>query len=245
MKVIPRKNAHHVHVHALPIPYERKEQKKLSKDECLALKLKTDPADANSQDYELTIAYFNNGTPKQWLKFLRDLKKALVGMNVTTGPNKYGMARRLLEGEALAHFNNAATANGNETNANFTLCLQAVTKQVFPQQALLKQKRAIRRYMRKPVDVTIRQHVARIVELVNLLPQFPPFGNNQTMEDDEIVEILEFGVPNSWKKQMLLQGFDPIGKPQTSSLPSVNALKVPRNPETTRNRKPKRRRSEA
>ena len=165
----------------------------MSKDECLTLKLKSDPADANSQDYELTIAYFNNGTPEQWLKFLRDLKKVFTGMNVTTGPNKYNMARRLLEGEALAHFNNAATNHGNKTNTNFVLCLRAVTKQVFPQQALLKQKRAIRRYMQKPMDVTIRQHVARIVELVNLLPQFPPFGNGQTMDNNEIVEILEFG----------------------------------------------------
>ena len=111
----------------------------------------------------------------------------MVGMNITNGPAKYTMARRLMEGEALANFNITATTNGNETNANFELCLKAVTRKVFPQQALLKQKRAIRHHMRKPAGVPIRTHVTRIVELVNLLPSFPPFNANQGMEDRKSV----------------------------------------------------------
>ena len=140
MKVIPRKNVRATIMQVPPIPYKRKEKKKLAQDERLTLKLRTDPANQDSQEYELTVAIFSSGTPEEWLVFLKNLNKTMVGMNITNGPAKYTMARRLMEGEALANFNIAATTNGNETNANFELCLKAVTRKVFPQQALLKQK---------------------------------------------------------------------------------------------------------
>ena len=120
------------------------------------------------------------------------------------------MLRRLLAGDALAAFDTAATANGNETVANFELCLRAVTTHIFPQRALLRQKRYMRVAMRKPRDMSTRAYSARLAEVNGYLAEFPPFEPNQMLGNDEIVHILEFGVPKTWQKNMVLQGFEPM-----------------------------------
>lgn len=193
-----------------PIPLARPASEDLKKNECLTLKLRTDPNDAASQTYELTVKFFRTGTAEEWLIFMRDLKRILVGQNVTTGPPKYAMIRRLILGDTLAVFNKAATEKGNETVANFEACLQEVTTHVFPQRALAHQKRYMRRYMRKPRDMSTREFTARVTELNAYLKEFPPFQEDQHLDDPEIMDILEFGVPNSWQKNMVMQGFDPM-----------------------------------
>lgn len=193
-----------------PIPLARPAIKELKKQEYLTMKLRSDPADANSQTYDLTIQFFRTGAPEEWLLFQRDLNRVLTGQNITTGPQKFTMIRRLITGDTLAVFNNAAQEHGNETNATFLQCLQDVTTHIFPQRALSFQKRYMRRYMRKPKDMTTREFAARISELNQYLKQFPPFEDNQEIDEEEIIDIIEFGIPHSWQKHMVLQGFDPL-----------------------------------
>jgi hypothetical protein len=50
------------------------------------MKLRSDPAIADSQTYDLTLKYFCSGTPGEWLNFYRDLQKILVGQIIVTGP---------------------------------------------------------------------------------------------------------------------------------------------------------------
>ena len=42
------------------------------------------------------------------------------------------------------------------------------------------------------------------------LPNLPPFNPNQSLSNDEIIEILLYGIPKSWQKEMSHQGFDPM-----------------------------------
>jgi hypothetical protein len=44
------------------------------------------------------------------------------------------------------------------------------------------------------------------------LPQLPPFGNNQPLSNDEVLDILLHGTPKSWQVEMDRQGFDPLEK---------------------------------
>ena len=81
-----------------PIPLERPEPKELEKDDYVTLKLKTVPRSSTSAEYSLNMLYFCNGTPEEWLKFLTNLKRVFNGQNLTTGPHKFSMARRLLVG---------------------------------------------------------------------------------------------------------------------------------------------------
>jgi hypothetical protein len=193
------------------IPLERPEVKTFKKTDCLTLKLKSDPTNNDSQTtYELTIKFFNTGTPEEWLIFMRDFQRVLVGQNIVDGPAKYAMIRRLILGDTLAVFNKAATTQGAENNANFEIVMQAVTAHVFPQRALNYQKRYMRRFMRKPKTMSIREFSARVAEMNAYLTEFPPFEADQELSGEEIIDILEFAIPNSWQKNMVLQGFEPL-----------------------------------
>eukprot|EP00957_Ditylum_brightwellii_P028312 2138689-Ditylum_brightwellii.AAC.1 len=52
-------------------------------------KLRTTPADATSPTYKLSIPFFDEGTPKEWIKFWHKLQAVLKGQNVTQGPPSY------------------------------------------------------------------------------------------------------------------------------------------------------------
>ena len=144
---------------------ERPTRETLNKDECLTFKLQSTPGDENSPTYGLTVGYFHTGTPEELLLFIKNLHKILVGTNITTGPEKYTMARRLLQGDALAAFNRAATQNGTKTNEHFKACLLALKTYIFPRKALSNQKRYIQRILRKPCTMTTREFMTRLVEI--------------------------------------------------------------------------------
>jgi hypothetical protein len=119
-------------------------KKTLNKDECLAFKLRSVPTEENSTTYELTVGFFKTGTPEEFLLFLQNLRKVFVGQNVTTGPNRYAIVRRLLQGDALAAFNRAALAHGTETMEHFKSSIEDLKCHVFPRKALANQKRYMR-----------------------------------------------------------------------------------------------------
>jgi hypothetical protein len=119
------------------------------------------------------------------------------------------MARRLLDGDALAAFDRAAAQLEEESAENFQVSLNALAAHIFPQRALRTQKRYMRRFMRKKPDISIRTYVARVNEINAMLDEFPPHFANQALPEDEILDILEFGIPATWQKIMTVQGFDP------------------------------------
>ena len=193
-----------------PIPLERPVKKSLKKDEYLTFKLRSTPSNDNSSVYEITVPFFRSGTPEEFLIFLKNLNKVILGLNITDGPGKYALARRLLDGDILAAFNNAATAEGNETNANFKTCLEKTTTHVFPKRALTIQTRFMRRFLRKPWEMTIKEFAARVVEMNGYMSQFPPFGDDQALPDDELLDLAEFAMPSTWQRTMIVQGFNPM-----------------------------------
>ena len=192
------------------IPLDRPTRANVSKSDSLTFKLRAVPTEADSSTYELTVPYFKTGKPEELLNFIRDLRKIIVGQNVTTGPNQFALARRLLQGDALAAFDRAAEATGAETVVNFKTVLGELIKHVFPKRAISTQKRYMRRFLRKPREWKTREFAARLVEINELLKQFPPFRDDQQLDTDELLEILEFAVPATWQKAMVLQGFDPL-----------------------------------
>ena len=189
-----------------PIPLERVENPPLEKGEYLTYKLRNNPTDDSSPLYELSVPFFGTGTPEQWLKFMENLSRVCAGQNVTNGPGKFAVARRLLKSDALAAFNEAVEGQ-NETLASFDEAIAAVTRYVFPKRAAQLQKRYLRRVVRKPVDMSTKQFAARINELNSYLPKFPPatIGGPPAakLDEDEIVHLMEFGIPRSWQQKMI------------------------------------------
>ena len=66
--------------------------------------------------------------------------------------------------------------------------------------------------MRKPRSMTTREYIARVNQINSYLTSFPPFQRNQALPEDEVLDLLEFGVPSTWQKEFWRQGYDPISK---------------------------------
>ena len=195
-------------VYVPPVPLIPVEKKEIKKGEFLKLDLRSVPTDAESETYSFNFPFFKQGTPAEWIQWRKNYQKVQVGQNLTTGPSKYAMARQLLEGNALRVFNTSATTHGNETNEHFTAVLEDVTVHVFPRRALSKQKRYMRRHLRKPCELNIRQFVSSVQDMNADLVFFPGATPASILPKDELVEIVETLCPNSWQRQLLLQGFD-------------------------------------
>ena len=147
-----------------PIPLERPEQKALHKDECATHKLLVNPDVADSAKHDHTVAFFEHGTPEQWITTMRSLRTTTTGLRASTGPVKHCLVHKTLKGKALSSFNTAAGDN-TETADHFNDALKAVTKSMFPFDAARMQKFWMRRNMRKPRDATVHEHVARTEEI--------------------------------------------------------------------------------
>ena len=80
-----------------------------------------------------------------------------------------------------------------------------------PRKVLAKVKRNLRRDMRKPMDMKVRPYFQALMRInTEELPSLPPFGNDQFLTEDEVLDILLFGTPRSWQQEMDRQGFDPV-----------------------------------
>eukprot|EP00957_Ditylum_brightwellii_P084107 6394058-Ditylum_brightwellii.AAC.1 len=61
-------------------------------------------------------------------------------------------------------------------------------------------------------DYTVKDWVAWIQELNGYLKDFPDHNRNPTqpLDADELMDILEFGFPTSWRREFTVQGLDPV-----------------------------------
>ena len=73
------------------IPFDWVADEHLSKDKYVSFKLRSDPTSANSPTYELAVRFFSNGTPEEWLLYLKAVEQVLMGQNIMNGPHRYAM----------------------------------------------------------------------------------------------------------------------------------------------------------
>ena len=83
-----------------PIPLKAV-KKEYKKEDCVVIKCWSNPSKATSTTYDLLIPMFKTGNPKEWLKWVKNVKRAAKGQNMTTGPTKFALAKRLLDSGAL------------------------------------------------------------------------------------------------------------------------------------------------
>ena len=83
---------------------------------------------------------------------------------------------------------------------------------LLPNKILQRVKRYLRREARKPYDMDVKTYYMHIQRINGEeIPHLPPnFEKDQSLGKDEIVDILLFGTPKSWQKEMDRQGFDPL-----------------------------------
>ena len=118
---------------------------------------------------------------------------------MTTAVQKYAYARRFLRGQALGLFNTQADTQPQVNNANYNQIMTHVNNSMFTQKAYITQTRWMRRYLKKPCDMKTCHYITRVQELNSYLTEFDAPTNNQadSLDDDEIMDILEYGMPAS------------------------------------------------
>ena len=198
----------------------------------------TTPNDANSVKYKLSVHILMGGEDIcTILTWLDNVLRVLEGMNITTIGPKCTMVETMMQGtpltlfqshirtQAEARYNAALAAAADNAgraqvqgrgvdhyrhNDHFVPALQHMFTNLIPTQALPRIKRYLRRECCKPADMKVRtyfQHLIRIC--VSELPEIPPFAQNQSLATDEIIDIIIYGVPKTWIREMDRQGFDP------------------------------------
>ena len=202
-----------------------KEEKAYAKGQYTTIKCKTNQADANSPTREIQIPYFKTGTPEEFLDFWAKVKEVIMGQNMDP-PAQFGLVRSLLKGDALTVWENRKFFHGAETEENFLQTYKDLSAHVFPKRALQVQKRYLRRFIRKPHDMPFRRFAARVNELNEQLKMFPNgvlddngdaqgFADTQKLADEELLDILEFGLPHYWQKGLIELNIDLLqGTPQ-------------------------------
>jgi hypothetical protein len=196
-----------------PIPLARATEEKTKLTDTCKFKLWSNPGDKESLTYEVVVKLFKSGTPEEFIQTVIALEKIFKGQDITTGPEQYNMCRKVFQNEALTAFNNAATLVGNETVVNLKTVFKKVAATVFPIKAYFTQKQAMRRFMRKPKDMKIRDYVDRLQEINSYLIYFPVKDDEAaatSLPKEEMMDIFLFGIPNSWQKKIVELGFDSI-----------------------------------
>jgi len=156
---------------------------------------------------------FNHNVPVQAVPARAELvATAQAAVNADDGTNaarRQRLDEHLAAMQALTNATILAEADGIQI---VTAALRQLTTILLPTKILQRVKLHWRREARKPIEMGVREchmHILRI----NLqeIPQLPPhFNATQMLSDDEIIDILLFGAPKSWQREMDRQGLDPL-----------------------------------
>ena len=215
---------------------------RLDKTNSVTFDLRTTPADADSPKYRYMVRILTgNETVQEILHWKTDVLKVCQGLNCTDRDTRRPIMEACMRTVPLANFHAAlhkqaedhwkaritagadAAARGairaqgirdqDCINDHLDVGLNFVVQELLPRRVLARAKRDLRRFSRKPWDMKVRnyyQAVGRIND--EELPQLPPFAANQSLSNDEVLDILLHGTPKSWQVEMDRQGFDPLDK---------------------------------
>ena len=196
-----------------------------TKGNSCSFSLRSDPADPDSQTYKMTILRLEGGeSVRTLIQWQRDITKILTGLALATGAAEFAVITTILAGTPQTafelHVTDAATAAllvaaaaaadvAAATvirNAGFhphitkqmvaAACLDMIAK-AMPKKVLARVKRHMRRDVRKPADMTIRdfyQHLVRMNELeVSALPLYALL---QKFNTDELIDHSKYIYPD-------------------------------------------------
>ena len=107
--------------------------------------------------------------------------------------------------------NQGVTDNANKVFDGIDQSIKGLLTNLMPKKVLARVKRHLRRNCRKPKDMEVQRYAHLLDNMSGYeFPRLPPFGLDQSLQPDELLDILLCGVPKSWEKELLRQGFDPL-----------------------------------
>ena len=176
---------------------------------------------ATAPTYKLKVTRFCEGTVSEWIDFRKAISELWRQNGITNMQDRVANISTILRGDSLTGFEEKIqelTTTTDEsgvlvtievTDETVTASLNAVAQMVFPFRALETQKQWMRRRMRKPKELSIRKTVAAVGRLNNSLPLFPNGKESDKFTPGEILEILEWSIPEVWRTKFDLAGYVP------------------------------------
>ncbi len=178
---------------------------------------RTAPTDSKSPTFKVTVPILDGTeTVTQVLHFLEVVKQVFTGHNLNTGAARFTMVRQVLINDPLKKFNEAAADRGSQTVQTCEECLKEVAMHLMPKQALLRQKRYMKRHCRKDADMTIREFATKYSHLNDQMVKMAQIlhvgddvfdADRHKINDDDLLECLHNAIPNSWRNEMIRQKF--------------------------------------
>ena len=190
------------------------------------LKQRANATAATAATYKMTVQRFDEGTVQEWIAVRAKFEEIFTQNSVTGPTDQLATVRSILRGDSLTCFNtyivdHSAYINDQGVPTNIVLTLDgvlaglhAVAETVFPFRALSNQKLWMRRGMKKPKELSFRKTAAAVGRLNNSLPLFPGGTEADKFSDEEIVELLEWSIPQAWRTKFDLDGYIPTSFPK-------------------------------
>jgi hypothetical protein len=119
-------------------------------------KLQCTPSDTDSLQFELKVHSFETGSVKQYILWKHDLVKLIKGQNLMNAEDKFKITRKVLTGDALSVFQEAAYAQVIKDDNSYMVYMDALALHVSLKNALTYQKAWMQcsENMHKPVKAT-------------------------------------------------------------------------------------------
>jgi hypothetical protein len=179
----------------------------------------------NAPIYKRKVARFNSGNPTEWIAVLEGLEEIFAQNSVTSALDRENVIRTILRGDSWTAFESSIqesrvnVANMVEplplTVDMVDIALKAVTNDVFPHRALVNQINWMKRRMRKPATMSVRQFVASVTQMNGHLIYFPGATNADLFAPEKLLELLEFALPDTWRAKFDLAGYIPTNHDKT------------------------------
>ena len=184
----------------------------------LKIKAGTGSKDAT---YKKKVERFHSGTVADWIEVLDSLDEIWSQNSLIGAADREASIKTILRDEALTSFEasieeDRAPANDDNERKMKALtvkmiesALEAVSREIFPHRALENQKLWMRRSIRKPKDMSFRKMQAALTRMNTKLIRFPGATEGDVFSPAELLEILEWSLPNKWRAIFDLASYIP------------------------------------
>ena len=200
----------------------------------VSFSLKIKPNGSNEHNYKKTVRRFSEGSPSQWIQTLQDINEIWTQNKMNGAQDQAATVRTILRDDALTVFEGslesqteATTEGGSATPVTIEKvdkALAMVSASVFPHRALETQKLWMRRHMKKPSTMSYRLMQAKVLKMNRSLVLFPEGSEGSKFSNHEILEILEFALPASWRAKFDLDSYIPTKHDRNRLLAECEAI---------------------
>ena len=197
------------------IPLEDEDPIDVDRTQLITYTLKIRPNGGNDHTYKKVLRLFSDGSVTDWIETTNYIFEVWTQNSVNGPHDRAAIVKTVLRDEALSTFENALEdlrqGPGGEriefTADTVNKALEAVGQAVFPHRALETQKQWMKKEMKKPRKMRYRTFATKIHKINKYLPFFPEATDEDKFSNKDLLEMLEFSLPEEWRKAWDAKGF--------------------------------------